>query len=65
MTDKETLVLMFSRIGAKLQTTKEAWGGILVEDNPNVLMHFDGYNGFFTEFIFNEDGSLKRVGAYE
>lgn len=73
MTDKETLMAMFDRAKVVYSNTppdtKVPDEGILVvqEDkryaeasSPN-----SGYSGFFTVFVFNTEGALISMGAWE
>jgi hypothetical protein len=61
MSDKETLIAMLDRAGIEHKPTlrlDHAW-------DPHELYVGSGYMGFYTVFVFNEDGSLKEMGAYE
>lgn len=56
MTDKEILLDMIKRAGYEGDLT-------YVEDNSFCVER--GYFGFVCSFEFNDDGSLKDMGAYE
>lgn len=56
MTDKETILEMLKRAGFERDITHQEDKSLCVER---------GYFGFVTSFEFNDDGSLKDIGAYE
>lgn len=73
MTDKEILEEMLTRIGIRLEPPSpsadplDGWmiralhqGKPGEDQGPQV-----GYYNFFVEILFNEDGSLKSIGAWE
>ncbi len=65
MTDLELLKAMFDRAGV-LYTHPYCGNADTLNVAENASSQANkGYFGFVTDFIFNEDGSLKSVGAYE
>lgn len=62
MTDKEVLTEMFAKIGFKIEREEFTTGiGYYVYNRRGGL----GYTGFVTEYVFDEDGSLIDMGAWE
>lgn len=56
MTDREVLTAIFTKAGIRPEE---------YPDVPGTFVIYKGYSGFFTEFTFNEDDSLKEIGAWE
>jgi hypothetical protein len=54
MTDREKLVTLLDEWKVEYAVTE--YGSVRVER---------GYFGFYTDFIFKNDGSFKDMGAYE
>jgi hypothetical protein len=66
MDDRETLIEMLDRAGVAWEESEDQDGAasaIAVSAKTGDVNL--GYSGFFTHFGFNEDGSLKHMGAWE
>ncbi len=61
MTDREVLKAMFDRAGVVWSEDED---GMTVSENDGGEANA-GYSYFMAGFGFNEDGSLKYVGAWE
>lgn len=61
MTDREVLIAMFDRAGVTYSAEE---GGSLVVEAKKGDANL-GYSDFVAVFYFNEDDSLKAVGAWE
>jgi hypothetical protein len=67
VSDKDILIEMLNRAGVKYE---ETCGGRPYGEDRNdetlVSVSIDGgYSGFYTVLTFNQDGSLKSIGAFE
>lgn len=65
MTDRKTLIGMLTRAKIEYQLGVGEFENDLVtvyaKQGPNNL----GYNGFLTEFVFDGEGRLIRMGSWE
>ena len=60
MTDRENLKAIFTKANIAFDERIEK-----NTSNPASIYIEDGYPGFYTQFNFNEDDSLRSVEAYE
>ena len=70
MSDKETLMAMLTKANIAFADDSEADEDAHSEDIDGSLtgkrVYVErGYPGFVTVFVFNKDGTLKDMGAYE
>lgn len=68
MADKDVLIAMLTRAGIKYGPAvapKPGNGWDWPEGASGITVEDGGYFGFFSEFVFNEDGSLNSVNAWE
>lgn len=66
MTDYEKVKQLFSELNITMTEDFDTWDTqpkvivIVAKDGEN-----KGYDGFYTQFSFNEDGSFINVGSWE
>jgi hypothetical protein len=76
MTDLEMIQALLARTAAKMaiETSNvtasdvdayDTWSPLEAGDTRVCVQHGHGYDGFYAEFLFRPDGSLRSIGAWE